>query len=199
MGKSSLRVRTIQRLQAEGIACAEIDLTRVGSQQVTAEQWYAGIVNILAASFSLPAAFDWNIWWSEHKLLSPVQRLGEFIEIVLLASVKQDIVIFIDEIDSVLSLQFPFDDFFALIRACYNNRAGKRDYQRLTFALFGVATPSDLIQDKRRTPFNIGRAIEMSGFQLEEAQPLAQGFAQNAADPTAVLQAVLSWTGGNRF
>jgi hypothetical protein len=30
MGKSSLRVRTMQRLQAEGIACAVIDITSIG-------------------------------------------------------------------------------------------------------------------------------------------------------------------------
>jgi hypothetical protein len=35
----------------------------------------------------------------------------------------------------------------------------------LTFALLGVATPSDLIEDKRRTPFNIGRAIQLNGFK----------------------------------
>ena len=43
MGKSSLRVRTMERLQGEGTACAAIDLTAIGNQ-VTAEQWYKGIV-----------------------------------------------------------------------------------------------------------------------------------------------------------
>ena len=72
-------------------------------------------------------------------------------------------VIFIDEIDSILPLAFK-DDFFALIRACYNQRADNPVYQRLTFALLGVTTPSDLIQDKTRTPFNVGRAIDLQGF-----------------------------------
>jgi hypothetical protein len=73
------------------------------------------------------------------------------------------------------------------------------DYQRLAFALLGVATPSDLIQDKGRTPFNIGRAIELEGFQLQEAQPLALGLAKKAKLPEKVLQAVLDWTGGQPF
>jgi hypothetical protein len=30
-----------------------------------------------------------------------------------------------DEVDSVLSLNFSTDDFFALIRACYNQRVDK--------------------------------------------------------------------------
>jgi hypothetical protein len=113
-------------------------------------------------------------WWQEREGLSPIQRLGEFIEEGLLAEISQNIVIFIDEIDSVLKLDFK-DDFFALIRSCYNQRAENSEYRRLTFALLGVATPSDLIQDKSRTPFNVGRAIALQGFQLHEVQPLAQG------------------------
>jgi dipeptidyl aminopeptidase/acylaminoacyl peptidase len=69
----------------------------------------------------------------------------------------------------------------------------------LTFALIGVATPSDLIRDKRRTPFNIGRAIELTGFQLQEAQPLAVGLAQKADNLQEVLREILAWTGGQPF
>ena len=43
MGKSNLRVRTMKRLQGEGTAGAAIDLIAIGNQ-VTAEQWYKGIV-----------------------------------------------------------------------------------------------------------------------------------------------------------
>jgi adenylate cyclase len=88
---------------------------------------------------------------------------------------------------SILSLNFPIDDFFALIRACYNKRVDCSEYHRLTFALLGVATPSDLIQDKSRTPFNIGKAIALDGFKLEGAQPLAEGLAGKVSNPQTVL------------
>ncbi|WP_245939762.1 AAA-like domain-containing protein [Stenomitos frigidus] len=87
-----------------------------------------------------------------------MQRLSELIE-ALLRLVDAKLVIFLDEIDTVLYLSFSVDDFFAFIRGCYNDRADNPTYNRLTFALLGVATPSDLIRDKRRTPFNVGRAI----------------------------------------
>jgi WD40 repeat protein len=199
MGKSSLRVQTMQRLQTEGIACAAIDLTKIGSQHVTPEQWYAGIVRSLVNSFELLGKFNLRSWWRDHDHLSPVQRLSEFIEEVLLVEVSQPIVIFIDEIDSVISLNFSSDDFFAFIRDCYNQRADKPAYKRLTFTLLGVATPSDLIQDKNRTPFNIGRAIELNGFQLHEAEPLAQGLLAQVGNPQAVLEEILKWTGGQPF
>lgn len=199
MGKSSLRVRTMQRLKTAGIACAEVDLTGVGSQGLTEEQWYGGVVNELIRGLQLPESFDWRNWWRERAPLAHVQRWGRFIEEVLLTHIQENIVIFIDEIDSVLGLQFPFDDFFAQIRFCHNKRADEPAYQRLTFCLLGVATPSDLIQDRRRTPFNIGRAIELSGFQLSEAEPLARGLMTKTRNPQAVLQAILQWTGGQPF
>jgi pSer/pThr/pTyr-binding forkhead associated (FHA) protein len=199
MGKSSLRVQTMQRLQAEGFACAAIDLTQIGSQHITPEQWYAGIIRTLVMGFGLPQQINLRNWWRDRDHLSPVQRLSEFLEEILLPSVPQKLIIFVDEIDSILSLSFSVSDFFALIRDCYNRRADKTAYRRLTFALLGVATPSDLIPDKRHTPFNIGRAIELKGFQLREAQPLLQGLTDKVENPQAVLKAVLDWTGGQPF
>ncbi|NEQ07617.1 MAG: hypothetical protein F6K37_17220, partial [Moorea sp. SIO4E2] len=39
MGKSSLRLRTMEKLTKAGVACASIDVTRIGNQ-VTSQQWY---------------------------------------------------------------------------------------------------------------------------------------------------------------
>ncbi|WP_414586200.1 AAA-like domain-containing protein [Scytonema sp. PCC 10023] len=198
MGKSSLRVRTMQKLQAEGIACAEIDITAIGTHDVTRDQWYAGVIAKLAKSLKL-SHFNLESWWEAQNLLSQVQRLGRFIEEVLLTSIYKNIVIFVDEIDSVLSLSFSTEDFFALIRSCYNQRADKSEYKRLTFCLLGVATPSDLIKDKQRTPFNIGQAIELKGFNKDEAEPLAKGLVGKVSDPQEKLKQVLTWTGGQPF
>ncbi|NER28129.1 MAG: ABC transporter substrate-binding protein [Symploca sp. SIO1C4] len=198
MGKSSLEVRARKKLEIEGYACALIDLSKIGTKQVSSTQWYATIIQNLADSFELD--FKVSLWWQEQELLSPLQRLSEFIEKILLAEVRQKIVIAIDEIDSLLSLNFPADDFLAFIRACYNQRVNNPEYKRLTFAIIGVATPSDLIQDKGRTPFNIGRAIELTGFKLEEARlALTDGFAQKVDNPEVVLKEIIKWTGGQPF
>lgn len=197
MGKSSLRVQLTKQLKEQGIKCASIDMTRIGSH-VTPSEWYGGVVSELLRGFGLLRKVDFSNWWRERELLSPVQRLSEFIEDVLLEEFSEKIVIFIDEIDSILQVKFR-DDFFAFIRACYNQRAENQAYRRLTFALLGVATPSDLIADKNlSTPFNIGRAIELTGFELQETQPLTQGL-QGISLPEAVMSEVLAWTGGQPF
>ena len=196
MGKSSLRVQTMRKLLADGIACGVIDITAIGSHNITPAEWYLGVIRRLVRSFTPKVKA--LTWWNARSGLSPMQRLSEFIEEVLLAEVCGKIVIFADEIDSILKLNFK-DDFFALLRACYNKRADNPAYQRLTFALLGVATPYDLMTDENCTPFNIGRAIELTGFRLEEAQPLASGLVGKVSNPQAVLQEVLAWSGGQPF
>ena len=200
MGKSSLRVRTMNRLKSEGIRCVAIDMTRLGSEYLTPQQWYERVVSELWRGANLPGKVNLKAWLREHEELALVHLLDRFIEEVLLVHVPgEKIVIFIDEIDSVLSLDFSINDFFALIRACYNHRVDNPEYNRLTFCLLGVATPSDLIKDKTRTPFNIGRAISLNGFLFEEAQGLAEGLVGKVAEPKAVLQEILHWTGGQPF
>jgi WD40 repeat protein len=197
MGKSSLKVRVLQRLRSEGIACASVDLQGIGIS-ATEEQWYFGIISRIARSLDLHRQVDLNQWWLAQPLLSPLQHWVLFIESLLLPSIPQPIVVFIDEVDVTLNFQFR-DDFFGVLRETYNRRADDPAYRRLTVALFGVATPADLIQSKQAAPFNIGQPIDLTGFQLAEAHPLLPGLAAQSHNPAALLQAILAWTGGQPF
>ncbi|BAZ08603.1 WD-40 repeat protein [Calothrix sp. NIES-4071] len=200
MGKSSLLVHARNRLQQEGYCCSTLDMSSIGSENITPLQWYKGIITQLWRGFNLSGKLNLKTWWNSEEHLSFLQRLTYFIEDVLLVKLPQEqLVIFIDEIDSILSLDFSVDDLFALIRFCYNNRAINPAYNRLTFSIFGVATPSDLIVDKQRTPFNIGRAIELTGIKLESAQPLIKELEGKINNPQAVMAEILAWTGGQPF
>ncbi|MCF3571208.1 AAA-like domain-containing protein [Planktothrix agardhii 1806] len=200
MGKSSLLVKTRYRLQQEGFQCATLDMTRIGSEMVTEQQWYKGIVTELWRGFNLLGKFNLKNWWKEQSEVSVIQRISNFIEDILLVEFPgQKLIIFVDEIDSILSLNFKVDDFFALIRFCYNQRAINPEYNRISFALFGVATPSALISDRTRTPFNIGKAIELSGFTLNEVQPLIEGLEPKITNAKAIMQEIIAWTGGQPF
>ncbi|MDY7007044.1 MAG: AAA-like domain-containing protein, partial [Cyanobacteriota bacterium] len=199
MGKSSLRVKTMQRLKQENIACVSIDMTEIGTYDITPSEWYASIIDTILTALNLDDDFDIEEFWEGNNKLSNIKRFSKFIGENLLPSISQQIVIFIDEIDSTLSLPFNIDDFFAVVRDCYNKRADNSDYQRLTFAMIGVATPADLIKDKKRTPFNIGRAIKLTGFQLAEVEPLAKGLVDKTTNINKLMETVLDWTGGQPF
>lgn len=200
MGKSSLMVHMMDYLQKEGFSCAAIDITRLGTENVTPAQWYKGFAVELWQNFNLFGKVNLKAWWNEEKDLSPIQCLSLFIEDIILGQVKSEkVFIFVDEIDTIVGLDFAVNDFFALIRSCYNQRSINPNYKRLTFALFGVATPSDLITDPQITPFNIGQAIQLNGFQIHEAQPLLYGLTEKVSNPQVMLKEVLAWTGGQPF
>ncbi|MEG3862245.1 AAA-like domain-containing protein [Microcoleus sp. herbarium12] len=199
MGKSSLLVQTAKRLQAEGTAFGAVNLKSISSPEISLEKWYGAIVYRIASTLRLTNRFDALKWWNDRELLSPVQRFEIFIEKILLKSIRQNLVIFIDDIDSTSSLNFSTSDFFASIRSCYSKRAEQPEYDRLTFAVFGVAAPSQLIRDPSRNPFNLGRSINLTRLQLHESLPLAKGLALKAFRPQKVLQAILAWTGGQPF
>ena len=214
MGKSSLRVKTMKTLIKEGFKCAAIDLGILG-RFTTEEKWYGGLVSELCRKLRLSQGIndgergsrsgsisnrrvdDLN-WWRSLKELAPSPRFSQFIEDVLLTEITTEIIIFIDEVDNIINLEFR-DNFFSSIRNCYEKRAEDNRYDRLTFCLLGVADSATLRKDKQTTPFNIGCHIELSGFSLTEALPLLSGLPEKLADPEKTLTEILSYTRGQPF
>jgi WD40 repeat protein len=201
MGKSSLMVRTTVRLRELGTKVAVLDLTTLG-QNLSAEQWYEGLLQLMGEQLDLEGAL--RSFWREHSHLGPLQRWLRALRHVVLAEGDRPLVVFIDEIDAVRSLGFSTDEFFAALRACYNRRTEDPRYERLTFCLLGVASPSDLIDDTRTTPFNIGRRIELTDFTEAEAVPLSVGLERGepcraTAQAQLLLQRVLFWTDGHPY
>jgi WD40 repeat protein len=198
MGKSSLRIQAIEKLKALDRKCATLDLTLIGGN-LSQAQWYKGIARQLLSNLELDTELDFDLWWQHQESWTYEQKLQQLIEQIILPKTTQNIIIFIDEVDRLIGLDFK-DDFFAFMRACYNQRAENSQYDRLTFCLLGVTTPADLIQDKQRTPFNIGFSIELTGLTFTEAKsPLIPGLQEKVDDPEAVLKEVLKWTGGQPF
>jgi hypothetical protein len=151
MGKSSLMIRTARYLQEQGVHTAIIDLTTIGLAPI--EEWYLSLLDDLQIQLDLKT--DAEAWWDEHASLSCVKRFTRFIGEVIPSELTGPVVIFIDEVDSALRLDFS-DDFFAAVRAICNQEAIRQDSRGLSIVLLGGATPSDLIKDQSRTPFNIG-------------------------------------------
>src|SRR5919109_5198377 len=84
MGKSSLMVRTAGRLREAGVAVAVLDLTAVG-QNLDAEQWYDGLLGLLARALDLEDELE--EFWLQHERLGPLQRWMQALREVVLAKV----------------------------------------------------------------------------------------------------------------
>ena len=200
MGKSSLMVRTARRLADDGVVTAIVDLQGSG-KLVSVEQWYLNfLVSLEEALEEQDVELETNVrrWWQQNGDLGPSKRFSLFVEKVLLAEVRERIVIFVDEIDTTLGLAFT-DDFFVAIRYFFVSRATKPVFERLSFVLIGVATPGDLIRDRQRTPFNVGQRVEVTDFTPVEAEPLAVGLGLSALAADQVMAWVMNWTGGHPY
>ena len=71
-GKSSLRVRMKHRLGEAGFTCASVDVTSLGSEQVTPQQWYKGFASELMRGFSLAGRVNFKVWWGKQTGLSAI-------------------------------------------------------------------------------------------------------------------------------
>lgn len=196
LGKSSLMVATAQRLEKEGVRCAIVDLNRIGSTP-DPERWYVGLLKEIGSGLSLD--IDVVRWWREHTALGFTHRFTLFFRDIVLNKIPGDIVVFVDEIDATLRLDFT-DDFFAAIRSFYTDRATEPRFKRLAFVLLGVATPSDLIKNSGRTPFNIGTRVDLTDFAIDEAvSRLSPALPLSPERGRQVLEWIFEWTHGHPY
>ncbi len=188
-GKSSLMIRTANELRKRGIRSGIVDLQQLGSRD-NMDNWFRDVVYQIQRSLSLTT--DAVKWWAENVGIGPTLRFMTFLEDIVLVEIPDKVVIFFDEIDSVLSLSFS-DDFFTTIRALVNARAGSDTLKRLNFVLLGVASPTDFIKQKTRTPFNVGTEIRLTDFDSESLQPYKKVL--GGAGET-LIDRILYWTAG---
>ncbi|MBN1206173.1 MAG: AAA-like domain-containing protein, partial [Myxococcaceae bacterium] len=196
IGKTSLALRTRKKLSALGIRCVAVDLNGIGSH-VTPEEWFYSLVTSVAEGLDLEEHVEG--FWEAHAKESLPSRWTRFCRKVVLEEVKAPVVIFLDEIDSILSVPSVADDFFASLRAMHEKREEDPALARLSFCLLGVAAPRELMRDEARTPFNIGRAIHLEDFTPSEAERLIPGMAGLGHAPRALLEAILAWTDGHPY
>ena len=199
IGKSSLKVRAMHLLQEAGEVAIDVDLQGLGGDKNTsAEQWFRSIIQIIYDKTDLE--FDLKAWWqTKSDLTLPARFQAFFVEQLLPQTEERPITIFLDEIDSCIPLPFA-DDLFIVIRALYNARHNTPSLRRLRFVLLGVASPTDLIKDKRRTPFNIGKRIELEQFSRPEIALFTEGWPD--LDPSTreqLLDRIYHWTQGHPY
>ena len=195
IGKSSLRVKVAQRLEANGVKVASVDLTSVGTA-ASPEEWYFGLVDMVAGKLNLDDPID---FWEERREESPALRWSRYLREVVLKQIPGRVVLIFDEIEAVRLVEFSMDDFLMSIRALFEARAEDDALRRLSFCLVGVTYPSDLVENKLITPFNISLHVRLDDFTRVELGGLAPGLANVGGETAALLDAIHHWTGGHPY
>lgn len=116
--------------------------------------------------------------------------------LLLLRQFKGDIVIVLDEIDSMIKYDFS-DQFFSQIRSVYfASRTNYPEFNRLTYILSGVLEPSEIIHDKTKSPFNISEKIYLNDFTKEEYLSFITKTKLDFLEPD-IVEKIYEWTNGH--
>jgi len=200
MGKTSLRVRLSDQFQREGWVCSFADMSALGTNIISPDQWYYTYLFQVCRGLGLTSKL--KTWWREDTGTTPVDRVIEFFQTVVLAEVPENIIVWIDEAEAILNLDENFfnnDDFFAIIRSLYNARTDNPELARLNFVVMGISTPIELVKDQERSPFSIGKEFVLENLELEESEPLEAGLEYFDIDRRLFLNEVFYWTSGQPF
>ncbi len=198
IGKSSIMSNVALRLRDGGSRVAVIDVAGTLGSPEKAVVWYQALLGKVASELGLKCIIDQ--WWDAQKVDAANLRFLRFFRDEILSESVDPVVIFVDEIDSTLSLDYT-DDFFTAIRTMYNERGLVPAYRKITFCLVGVASPNELIKDRRTTPYNIGKSLEIRYFDSvkDDLSLLRKALSKEPEIGDQLLNVILQWTDGHPY
>jgi predicted Ser/Thr protein kinase len=194
MGKTSLLGRGSQLARESGLRFASTDFQKIGSSQLASEdQFYKLLAATLARQ--LGVTYDFANEWLD--IFGPGMNMDNFIRAILDGS-PTPLVWFMDEADKLFGLPFA-SDFFGLVRSWHNSRATESHgpWGRFTIVISYATEAHLFIRDLNQSPFNVGRHLQLQGFDLEQTEELNRRYG-NPLTP-AEVQALRALIAGQPF
>ena len=201
-GKSSLARRIASKLEGKGSVAVIISMSLIGTPE-SLDQWYFSFITALSQVLTdkCHLSCDSRKFWQSNLDLAANLRFDTFIKEEVLEKIEEkNLFIFIDEINKFKTKNINYDDFFSYIKNCYDSRDNKPEYRRLNFILLGFSLPLELINSVENTVLNIGKRIDLLGFQkTDDLTPLYPGLNIKTSNPELIVKEILNWTGGQPF
>ena len=197
-GKTSLAASTASRLRERGTLVALVDLTQTSSEDPSENvgRWYYSIAYRIVRELRIRA--DVQMWWKERGGLTNLQRMREFFLEIVLEETTQPIAILFDRVEATKDEPLA-QDLFSAVRACYDARVTDSVFQRLSFSMFGSASPAELVKDIHGSPFEISAEISLPDFSAQEMAGLMAGLGEPPSEAQAILSRVWTWTRGHPY
>ncbi len=191
MGKTNLLFNAERDLKSNNRLFVYVDLSNLFESE---KDCYQNIIdNIIEQNEDVIEKIEPKIREIRKDELPPHKEYTRSLRVIL-KYFNGDIIIILDEIDALKSVEYS-DHIFAQIRSTYFQRKPFPDYKRLTYVLSGVIDPTDLIKDKNKSPFNIGEKIYLNDFILEEHREFVRKSKLKISE--GVSDEIFTWTNGN--
>lgn len=169
MGKSSLLLRLVEAAEGLGKRAVVLDFQLFDEKSLASDEiFFRQFCVWLTAELGEENKVD-DFW---DKDLGNPQRTTRYIALHLLKKVQGQLVLAMDEVESVLETNFR-SDFFGMLRSWHNDRARPRlPWKRLDLVIVTSTEPYQLIDNLNQSPFNVGEIINLEDFNHEQVADL---------------------------
>ncbi|MCP4697581.1 MAG: TIR domain-containing protein [Gammaproteobacteria bacterium] len=176
MGKTSLLVHYLSQCQQVGKKIALVDFSIFSSEDLSD---YPTFLSRLA----MVLQYRLEIEGPEEPRINSQLDMVRFMEQHLLASVGTPVVIAFDEVDRVFRQKYQVN-FFTMLRFWHNNRSPfSPQWETFDLALVVSTEPYLLIDKDDRSPFNVGRVLDLGSFTWEQCCELNKRHGAVLASP----------------
>ncbi|TKG03333.1 AAA-like domain-containing protein, partial [Vibrio sp. F13] len=191
MGKTNLLFNAKRQLESKDRMFAYVDMSNVYKKE---RECYQNIIDcIVEPNDDFLSDAEEKIDIIREKKLPPHKEYMRSLRVIL-KIIPGSLVIILDEIDALKTSDYS-DKIFAQIRSNYFSRTSFPEFENLTYVLSGVIEPTELIQDRNKSPFNIGDKIYLDDFNKDEYLTFIEK--SNLKVSNEIIDHIYSWVNGN--
>jgi hypothetical protein len=173
MGKTSLLKMILK--QAENYSYHQVYLnlrTAEGAMFNTLDKFLRWFCANISRELHLKPSLD--DYWDEE-LFGSLVSCKSYFQGYLLENLDKPLVLCLDHVDRVFEFPTIAQDFFPMLRYWYEEAKNLDSWKKLRMVIAN-STEAYIKLDANQSPFNVGRQIKLSGFDLAQVQQLAQGY-----------------------
>ncbi len=172
MGKTSLMIRIIAYAAKQKYHTVRLSLERVDSTVIKdINKFLRWLCANVTRKLQLESKL--NEYWDED--IGSIESCTFYFQDYLLSIIDSPIVLAIDEVDHIFQSPEIANDFLSMLHSWYGEAKEVKLWQKLRIILV-KSTEVYVSMNINKSPFNMGIAIDLSPFSLEQIQELAQRY-----------------------
>ena len=194
MGKKSLLNRVIHRIKDKGYKPVCLNL-QLADEEKKANldiflKWFAASVG---RHLKLPNKLA-QYW--DDEFFGSKDNCTAYFEDYLLTETSQPLVLILNELDSLFTYGETATNFFALLRAWYEEANNLDTWQKLRLVLV-YSTEPYIEFNRNQSPFNVGLSIKLTEFNIQQVDNLAKSHGLNWSQKE--VGKIINMSGGHPY
>jgi len=189
MGKSSMLMRVLEKVRCQGNRTTWLDLHKCDRRFLENTdsflQWFCAVIG-RDLGIKVRPRDEWDDVFGANS------NCSEFFENHFL---QEPLVIAIDNLDRIFAYEAIDVDFCGLLRAWHEAGKSQPIWAQLRLVL-AYSMESFIPRDINQSPFNVGTAIPLDEFTLEQMTILIE---RHGLDPDIIRPSLVSWFGGHPY